>query len=255
MPTERFRNRRKVLKTTGASIGLLGGASSTVAASGSNNTETNPNEGITWEVVRETEQFTLVMVVNVDDPEINEKGVYLFQVDKKNHTVSLVDKAASEQGLTNPSKNSVGVQTHEEWIEDWEFTVTDVGDCNGYIYDDHLVGGLAIESGESLNTYQGELAGLIGALVGARVGGLWGLAIGGLLGIAIDSVFFSHIDLSGRSLTLLMWDDHVGALNEEAVRYGVFPGYYAGAGPSWAVYSEKVSGPHIEVGEDIVDYL
>ncbi|GAA5058206.1 hypothetical protein [Haladaptatus pallidirubidus] len=255
MITDEFRNRRNILKITGASIGLLGGVSSTVAASGPASNETNNTEGITWKVVRETEQSTLVMVANVDDPETNEKGVYLFQVDKENRTVSLVDKAASEQGLTAPSKNSVGIQTHEAWVEDWEFVVNDVGNCSGYVYNDHLVGGLAIESGESLNTHQGELSGLIGALVGARVGGVWGAALGGLLGIGINSAFFSHVDLSGRYITLLMWDDHVGVLNEEAVRYGVFPGYHAGAAPSWAVHSKKVSGPHIEVGEAIVDYL
>ncbi|WP_435346071.1 hypothetical protein [Haloarchaeobius sp. HRN-SO-5] len=255
MPTERGRNRRSVLKTTGACVGLLGAASSTVAASGTTSNETNPNEGITWEVVRETEQFTLVMVTNVGDTDANENGAYLFQVDKENHTVSLVDKAASEQGLTNPSETSVGVQTHDDWITDWDFHVDVVGDCGGYVYDDHYVGGLAIESGESLNTYSDVIAGTLGALVGARVGGYWGIALGGLLGIAIDSVFFSHIDLSGRWLTLLMWDDHVGWLNEEAVRYGVAPGYWADAPPWYANYSEKVSGPHIEVGEDIVDYL
>lgn len=244
-----------MLKATGASLGLLSGVPALATAKDTPSNKGNRNNGITSKVVRETDQFSLVMVANVDDPETNKKRVYLFQVDRDNHTVSFVDKAASEQGLKNSSKYDLGVQTHEEWIEDYEFIVNDVGDCNGYVYDDHYIGGLAIESGESLNTYSGELAGLIGALVGARAGGYWGVAIGALLGIAIDSVFFSHIDLSGRYMTLLMWDDHVGVLNEEGVRYGIFPGYYAGAGPSFPVYQKKISGPHIEVGEDIVNYL
>lgn len=255
MISDRSSNRRNVLRITGAGIGLLGGASSTAVASESTRNEPNPNEGITWKVVKETEQFSLVMVANEDETETKEERAYLFQVDKANRTVSLVDDAISTQELTDPSKTSIGVKSHEEWIEDWEVGIDTVGTCNGYVYDDHYVGGVAIESGESLNEHQSGLAAALGALVGGYVGGPWGGALGVLLGVAIDSAFFSHVDLSGRHLTLLMWDDHVGWFDEEAVRYGIFPGYFADANSSWAVYEEKISGPHIEAGEDILEYL
>lgn len=175
----------------------------------------------------------------------------------------MVDQAIGAEKLQTDVP--IGTQNHKQWIENYDSSISKIGNCGGYVYDDHYVAGIAIETGDSLNTYSTSLSVIFGTLLGGGsslvftkhpIGGLIGGAIGGILGVVVDSVFFSHYDLSGRTFTLLAYDDHVGALNEEAVRFGGFPGYDADAGPGRAVVSPaKVSGPHLEIGKEITDYV
>ncbi len=170
--------------------------------------------------------------------------------------MSLIDTAGQDEKL---DQNIVSTQNHTQFIERSNIDANKIGNCGGWAFDNHYRVGVAIETGQSVETYDSELAAAFGAIVGGGIGGSIGGGVGGaiggalgiLIGVAVDAAFLSHYDLSGRQFTHLAWDVHPGI---EEVKIGGMPLYYASFPHSWSEYMQKYPG-HLEAGKDISDYL
>lgn len=203
-------------------------------------------------VVAETQQKLRVRVVlRYDAGEVIRKS--LFDVDKRGGSVTIVDTAGPGEELS-----SVGTDTHKNWVEKYDGWYADIGDCGGKIADNHYIANLAIETGDSLEEHEGQLAMLIGGVAGAAIGTrggpagtVVGVAVGSLAGIAIDSAFLEHFDLSGRTFTFQCWDVHPTV---EEVRVGAFLSYDPTADAGRSIYRKGFPG-HLGVGEKIADYI
>jgi len=97
------------------------------------------------------------------------------------------------------------------------------------------------------------LEGALCAAIGTYAGGAAGAALSAIVCFSVGFFFLSHIDLSGRSLSIGAWDCHQGWLNEPSVCTGATASYTT-YHPN-LVQGERIPGAHLSMGSDIDSYL
>lgn len=273
-------NRRKILKTTGTgliSAGALAG-NGTATPKTSDDCETTPGEGIDEdcrghgngpqdrgrgngqrsnqedckecldrEVLDEnaTHQVTRV--------ETNEE-TYVFWIVKETGRVTELPFEEETSGDEFDLDEIVLPQNHDEVIERSELKAVNEGSCSSRFYQNHNSAVFALETGDSLDDYpSGVLGAAICAAIGAKAGGPAGSALAAIVCYSIDYFFLDHINLSGKDLSIGARDCHGGFFNQSSICVGVDGSYTTDE--SDLQQTDRISGPHLELGDSINRYL
>lgn len=241
-------DRRTVLKSAG--IGVVGVGGFPASASASKDQDAHCQGCLNAEVLAEDSTYHVSTVET-------EGHTYVFWTHKDTGAVFYRDITEEGDTLTD---NELGIQdgisptNHEDVFEQTEYWEHYHGSCGGYVYNDHYSAGMSAVTGESLDDLPSDLlAGALCAAIGAKAGGPVGAAIGALVCGAVGYLFLDHIDLSGNDLTIGAWDCHGGSLNVESVCTGGTLSYTDD--PSDLIQFRRISGPHMEIGDAITDYL
>lgn len=244
-------DRRTVLKASGIGLAAVSGATMTVSASSKRNTTEGCEDCPRVKRIGSNDTYD---VYHVDS---NQGGFFVW-VNAESKTVSY-RRVGPEEGIeksTNPYLNGEEIEPsdHENIFEDYTVFTGNMGDCGGYVYDDHYIVGISFRTGESLDSVPSDaLEAAVCAVLGTYYGGPWVGAAAAVFCVVLGSFVLDHVDLSGHEMSVAIWDCHVGWLNEEAVCMGYAPGWYDDL--SHFLRTKKISGPHLELGEDISEYL
>lgn len=257
---DRF-DRRKMLKTT--AIGLTGGSAFTTVGAAKRRPDSDgrdrgphgqghrkPNgdghgqydKCETVEVLSEDDTHTIIEVDREDE-------TYVYRVNKERGSVEFVGR-----GDETEVNGGVSTMNHDEILERSTLDVDNEGNCPSWTYSTDYSVVFAVETGDSLDDYpSGVLEGALCAAIGAYAGGPAGAALGAIVCFSVGYFFLSHIDLSGRSLSISAWDCHQGWLNEPSVCTGAIASYTTIHRN--LVQSERIPGTHLSMGNSIKTYL
>lgn len=251
---DRF-DRRKVLKTT--AIGLTGGSALTTAGAAQSRPDSDEGRGRngnargrcdecgTVEVISEDETHAISAVDRGDE-------AYVYRVSKETGSVEFIGARDDADEIT--VNDGFSTMNHDEVIERSTLDVDNEGSCSSWAYSTDYSVVFAVETGDSLDDYpSGVLEGALCAAIGAYAGGPAGAALGAIVCFSVGFFFLSHIDLSGRSLSIGAWDCHQGWLNEPSVCTGATASYTT-YHPN-LVQGERIPGAHLSMGSDIDSYL
>lgn len=244
-------NRRTVLRTSGLGLGSISAGTMTVTASSDRQPDGTSDDCTSLERVASDDTYD-VYRVNSDE------YVIFVSVNKETKTVSyrridseVLDSNDTEVGIT---EEDILPNDHDEIFEEYAVFTGNIGDCNGYMYDNHYTVGVSFRTGDSLDDVPSDaLEAAVCAVLGTYAGGPWVGAAAAVFCVVLGSFILDHVDLSGHELSVAVWDCHIGWLNEEAVCMGYAPGWYDDL--SYFHRTKKLSGPHLELGDDISNYL
>lgn len=253
-------DRRKVLKTT--AVGLTSGgtftATATAAQSRSKSEERSHEEDErNYRNSNGNDQCNdcgNIEIISEDNTHViteveRDNKTYVYRVEKERTSVEYIG-AEDDNTMTG----GVSPTNHNEIIERSTFDVDNEGSCSSWAYGTDYSVVFAFRTGDSLDDYpSGILEGAICAAIGSFAGGPPGAAFGAIACFSVGFFFLSHIDLSGRSLSIGVWDCHQGWLNEPSVCTGATASYTTNHRN--LVQGERIPGPHLSMGNDIESYL
>lgn len=255
-------DRRKVLKTT--AIGFTGGSALTTTGAaqsrpdsdegrGRNSSARGRNSNVrgrcdecgTVEVISEDETHTISAVDRGDE-------VYVYRVSKETGSVEFIDARDDADEITG--NDGISTMDHDEIIERSTLDVDNEGSCPSWVYSTDYSVIFAVETGDTLDEYPTELLGAaLCAAIGTLASGGAAAALSAAVCYSATAFFLSHIDLSGRRLSIGAWDCHQGWLNEPSVCTGATASYTT-YHPN-LVQGNRIPGAHLSMGSDIDSYF
>jgi len=253
------------LRTTGSAVAGAGLFTTTAAASERRKKDSTDSTDVETLAKSGNQQ-----IIKVD----RDEDTHTFQVDTEKGSATKIEvdtgKDNTKQAEMNESvassildnEGEVQVQNHDDVIERSSYDFDETGDCPGKIYNGHASLVFAFETGESLDEYptgvlSAALCAVIGALGGSLTGNPYAAAaiavLGAIVCYSFSFFFLDHLDLSKQTGAIGGWDCHKGWLNEEGICYGASPSYTTDLDD--LSYIDKISGPHLTVGDSVTDYL
>ncbi|GGN85610.1 hypothetical protein [Haloarcula pellucida] len=210
--------RRKILKTSGASVaGLAGLSGSAFGQRGRRRTADSESDCNSCsdkiDLLAQDDRYSLIQARKSELKHATEsEGAYLVRVDKETSEVMVqdVDRSVGPSEVTAQGgvRGRVRVQAHDKVVEKHYVDIQQTGNCPADHYDDHYSFVIAAKTDKELDelgdgTVEAVLCGAVASKIGTPIAGGFAAGICYLIG----KLFLSHlVDYGGREFTIGGYD-------------------------------------------------